>query len=63
MEENRNRIDEEKELIEKIEEKNKQLLKEININEKAMGYKESRERVYQEEHDRQEVQINNLEGD
>lgn len=63
MEENRNRIDEEKELIEKIEEKNKQLLKEININEKAMGYKELRERVYQEEHDRQEVQINNLEGD
>ncbi len=53
-----------KEDIEKeIEEKNKQLLKEININEKAMGYKESRERVYQEEHDRQEVQINNLEGD
>ena len=46
-----------------IEEKNKQLLKEININEKAMGYKESRERVYQEEHDRQEVQIKNLEGD
>lgn len=53
-----------KEDIEKeIEEKNKQLLKEININEKAMGYKESKERVYQEEHDRQEVQINNLEGD
>ena len=53
-----------KEDIEKeIEEKNKQLLKEININEKAMGYKESRERVYQEEHDRQEVQIKNLEGD
>lgn len=53
-----------KEDIEKeIEEKNKQLLKEININEKAMGYKESKERVYQEEHDRQEVQIKNLEGD
>lgn len=53
-----------KEDIEKeIEEKNKQLLEEININEKAMGYKESRERVYQEEHDRQEVEIKNLEGD
>lgn len=53
-----------KEDIEKeIEEKNKQLLKEININEKAMGYKESKERVYQKEHDRQEVQIKNLEGD
>lgn len=53
-----------KEDIEKeIEEKNKQLLEEININEEAMGYKESRERVYQEEHDRQEVEIKNLEGD
>lgn len=56
---NNNKEDIEKE----IEEKNKQLLKEININEEAMGYKESRERVYQEEHDRQEVQTNNLEED
>lgn len=56
---NNNKEDIEKE----IEEKNKQLLKEININEEAMGYKESRERVYQEEHDRQEVRTNNLEGD
>lgn len=46
-----------------IEEKNKYLLNEININEEAMGYKEPREKVYQEEHDRQEVQIKNLEGD
>lgn len=56
---NNNKEDIEKE----INEKNKQLLKEININEEAMGYKESRERVYQEEHDRQEIQTNNLEGD
>ena len=36
-------MDNDKEDIEKeIEEKNKQLLKEININEEAMGYKESR---------------------
>ena len=56
-----------KEDIEKeIEEKNKQLLKEININEEAMGYNTNRQKKYTDkdrEKDRQEVQIKNLEGD
>lgn len=55
-----------KEDIEKeIEEKNKILLEEININEKAMGYRINRERKYQEisDKDREQIEINNVEGD
>lgn len=60
-------MDNDKEYIEKeIEEKNKQLLKEININEEAMGYNTNRQEKYTErdrQRDREEVQINDLEGD
>lgn len=60
-------MDNDKEYIEKeIEEKNKQLLKEININEEAMGYNVNRQEKYTErdrQRDREEVQIKNLEGD
>ena len=59
-------MDGSKEDIEReIEEKNKTLLEEININEKAMGYRINRERKYQEtsDKDKEQIKINNIEGD
>lgn len=66
MEEDRDRIDEERELQIEIEEKNKKLLEQININETAMGYNVNRQERYTEQdrkRDREKVQINNIEGD
>lgn len=58
-------MDNDKEHIEKeIEEKNKQLLKEININEEAMGYNINREEKYNEREDGLiNTENSNIEGD